>query len=64
MEDEQILACPKCGSEQVISRSEQSFMVNTGEYYCESVKCHDFNAKASCLSCDWEGIYADLKESK
>ena len=49
------LICPECGSDQVTVTAEQSFMVNTGEHYCHSVKTHDPDAKARCLSCQWQG---------
>lgn len=54
------LVCPDCGSDQVASESQQLFMVNTHDYYCESVKPHDDIARATCLSCSWEGKRADL----
>jgi transcription elongation factor Elf1 len=50
-----ILTCPECGSAEVTVTAEQMFMVNTGEHYCHSVKTHDGDAKATCLSCRWEG---------
>ena len=49
------LVCPECGSDQVTVTAEQSFMVNTDEHYCHSVKTHDPDAKARCLSCQWQG---------
>jgi transcription elongation factor Elf1 len=49
------LTCPECGSEQVTVTAEQSFMANTGEHYCHSVKTHDDEAKARCLDCQWTG---------
>lgn len=56
--------CPECGSDQVAATSEQMFMVNTDVYYCESVKPHDSDAKATCLDCRWEGQRQQLKEVK
>lgn len=53
---EEMLRCPNCKSDRVAVTSEQMFMANTGEYYCESVKIHDANAKADCLDCGWEGV--------
>lgn len=55
-----VLTCPECESDKVILKSEQSFMANTGEYYCESVKTSDSNAKATCLDCWWEGRHDQL----
>ena len=34
---------------------ETMWMVNTGEHYCHSVKTQDPDAKATCLTCGWEG---------
>ena len=56
------LACPECESEdEVLVYSEQSFYVNTGEFFCESVKIHDADSKAYCLNCNWFGKRAGLK---
>ena len=57
------LVCPECGSDQVTVTAEQSFMVNTGEHYCHSVKTHDPDAKARCLSCQWQGERHALAEA-
>jgi len=54
------LTCPECESDEVTLTSEQSFMANTGEHYCESVKTHDFNSKATCLNCWWNGYHHQL----
>lgn len=62
MEEKQpMLCCPECGSYQVTVSSVQTFMVNTGEHYCHSVKTHDGDAKSMCLACDWVGLRQDLK---
>lgn len=60
---EPTLKCPECGSDQVTVTAEQSFMANTGEHYCHSVKTHDSDAKARCLDCQWEGQRAGLVQS-
>lgn len=57
-----IVTCPECGSGKVFSTSEQMFMVNTFEMYCESVKPHDSDAQAGCLECNWRGRRDQLKE--
>lgn len=54
MEDE-LLTCPKCGSDEVTVSHLQRFMANTGEHYCHSVKTHDANSEATCLGCQWIG---------
>lgn len=54
------LTCPDCGSDEVTLTSEQSFMANTGEYYCESVKIHDSISTATCLNCWWVGRHYQL----
>ena len=59
---DETLVCPECGSDQVTVTAEQSFMVNTGEHYCHSVKTHDDEAKARCLACQWTGHRGALVE--
>ena len=49
------LTCPYCGSEEVAVTAEQMFMVNTSDHYCHSVKICDDGAKATCLTCRWDG---------
>jgi hypothetical protein len=34
---------------------ETTWMVNTGEHYCHSVKTQDPDAKTTCLTCGWDG---------
>lgn len=52
--------CPECDSTKVTLTHEQSFMANTGEHYCHSVKVQDPDSRASCLECGWEGIHEQL----
>ena len=54
------ITCPECGSTEVTVAAVQTFMVNTGEHYCHSVKTHDSDTKSRCLDCDWEGIRSQL----
>lgn len=54
------LTCPDCGSNRVTLTHEQSFMANTGEHYCHSVKVQDPDSKASCLDCHWRGRHDQL----
>ena len=56
------LVCPECGTKKVVVVEETSYMVNTHEYYCFSVKAHDDDAKARCLKCDWQGRRDQIKE--
>lgn len=55
------LRCPRCDSTEVTVTAETSFMANTGEHYCHSVKTHDSGAKARCTACGWEGKRHQLK---
>jgi len=57
-----ILVCPECFSEKVTVTQEQTFMVNTGEHFCFSVKTHDDISQATCLDCWWKGTRVELKE--
>ena len=63
MSKQPILVCPACGTQEVVVKAVTSYMVNTGEFYCHSVKTYDSNAKAMCLECDWEGERDDMLQS-
>ena len=54
------LKCPECESDRVTLTSEQTWMANTGEYFCESVKTQDSDSRSTCLDCWWEGRHAQL----
>lgn len=60
MTKEKLLTCPKCESERVTLTAETSYMANTGDYFCQSVKTHDADSKATCLDCWWEGEHFQL----
>ena len=55
------LICPECGSEEVILTHEQTFMANTLDHYCHSVKVQDPDSKSRCLDCGWQGQRDQLK---
>jgi transcription elongation factor Elf1 len=52
--------CPECGSTEVTLTHEQSFMANSGEHYCHSVKIQDSDSQARCIDCGWTGIHEQL----
>ena len=52
--------CPSCGSDQVTTEHHQAFLINTGEHYCHSMKTHDDDSPAACLSCEWVGTLLHL----
>jgi len=52
--------CPECESSNVVLIEEHSFMANTFEHYCFSVKVQDSDSKARCLDCEWTGFHRDL----
>lgn len=56
-------ACPNCKSTEVLVREIDSYYVNTGEFFCHSVKAHDENAPCCCIDCGWRGERRDLKET-
>lgn len=58
-----ILTCPDCGSQNVTLSHVQTFMANTLEHYCHSVKTQDGNSRSMCLECDWEGQRFQLVET-
>ena len=55
-----IFRCPECECTDVTVKHVQSFMVNTGEHYCHSVKIQDAGAESQCLSCGWVGFRSEL----
>jgi ssDNA-binding Zn-finger/Zn-ribbon topoisomerase 1 len=58
------LVCPNCENEKVLVYEETAFYVNTGEFFCHSIKAHDSDANAQCPYCGWTGERKDLKEMK
>lgn len=47
--------CPECESKEVTTLEGSSFFINTGEFFCHSVKCHDSDSPAWCHDCNWRG---------
>ena len=62
MENE-TLACPECGSENITLAHVQKFIANTGEHYCHATKTHDPDSEADCLDCGWNGRRDGLKSN-
>lgn len=58
--EETKLGCPNCLSCNVTVTEESMFMVNGLEYYCQTVKAGDPDAKVDCLDCNWQGKRYDL----
>jgi len=54
------LRCPECMSEQVTLQYWQTFMANTLEHYCHSMKVQDSDSPSMCLDCDWIGQHDQL----
>ena len=56
--------CPLCGSDNLLVYEETAWVLNTGEFYCHSVKVHDDNAKVRCedVGCWWVGELSDTKK--
>lgn len=52
--------CPECESTEVTLAHEQTFMANTGDHYCHSVKTHDSDSRSKCLDCGWRGQHDQL----
>lgn len=61
MNDNELLKCPECGSNEVTVSHLQRFMANTGDHYCHSVKTQDANSESTCLDCQWIGRLDQLK---
>ena len=53
--------CPDCESTEVTLTHEQSFMANTLEHCCYSVKVQDAYSRSCCLDCGWTGQHDQLK---
>ena len=53
--------CPVCGSDDLLVTEETSWLLNTGEFFCHSVKTHDADAKVICREsdCEWVGELKD-----
>lgn len=52
--------CPACGSTELIVYEITAFELNTGDFYCHSVKSHDGNATVRCCDCEWVGLRGDF----
>lgn len=53
--------CPECESDQVTCCDVQSYMSNTGDFFCHSHKTHDSGSPSTCLECWWEGSKQDTE---
>ena len=60
------LLCPECGCDGLLVYEKTSWDVNTGEFYCHSVKAHDSNAEVRCQdnACNWVGQRSQLVDTK
>jgi hypothetical protein len=54
------LRCPKCMGDDVTLAHIQTFMANTLEHYCHSMKVQDSDSPSTCLDCDWTGQHYQL----
>ena len=56
--------CPACGADHLHVYEETAFVLNTGEFYCHSIKAHDDDAKVICQddTCNWVGQLKDVKK--
>jgi hypothetical protein len=63
---EPVYRCPNCGSDNLLVYEQTSWVMNTGEFYCHSVKAHDSNAKVCCqdTSCMWVGERSEVMVSE
>lgn len=52
--------CPECESDDLLVYERTAYELNTGNFYCHSVKSHDAEAKVSCQDCEWEGFLNDI----
>lgn len=57
---DETLNCPECGSDKVTLTASQSFMANSGEHYCHTMKTQDDDSEAYCIDCCWSGVRHNL----
>ena len=50
-----LIRCPEYSSSEVLVYAETAYEVNSGDFYCHSVKTHDSDARVRCNDCDWQG---------
>lgn len=60
MSEDKLLRCPDCGSDKVTVEWITTYMANSGDHYCHSMKTHDPDTKAHCLFCGWDGLRMNL----
>lgn len=56
--------CPECGSNKLLVIAETAYYLNSGDYFCKSVKTFDDIAKVKCISCEWKGKRADFNSGE
>jgi len=61
---EHIYKCPECENEELLVREVETYYLNTGFFFCNSVKAHDSEAEVFCMECDWKGTRKDLENNK
>lgn len=54
--------CPKCGNKEILISSKTSYKMNSGEFFCHSIKTHDSYAEVSCLDCGYEGTRKEVED--
>lgn len=55
-----IFVCPECEGKKVLVASIQKWEINSGDFYCHSIKTHDSYAPVNCQDCDWTGERHEL----
>lgn len=54
------LVCPDCHRGRLLVASIEKWEINTGDFYCHSIKTHDSDAPVNCQDCDWDGVRSQL----
>jgi hypothetical protein len=54
------LTCPECTSDRVTLQEWTTWMANTMEHFCHSMKTQDDDSPSRCLDCGWVGEHRDL----
>jgi len=61
--NDKTLVCPICDCDNLFVTTETTYNLNSGEFYCHSVKAFDGCAKVACRNkyCNWVGTLAEVK---
>jgi len=54
--------CPDCeNKDHLFVRAVETYYLNTGDFFCHSIKTHDSDAEVFCMECNWTGTRGRLE---